>query len=696
MRHLQARLNAIRESVTQHLPGAGRLAAWAAVAIVIATFFAPQATLLVLCVAFAVWLAVGCGYEFVGPVGAYDRARMGRKSLTFWLRGLYGLVLLIPIWLGYEQLNETALLSGNSLAALGSAFFFSFIAVGYIGVILLTPPLVAGAIAEERDHRSLEVLLSTPIGERAIVLGKMWSRIGLMALIIITGLPILSLLQFWGGIEPGLATVGMVLVLFNLFSLASLSILFSVHAVRPRRAILLTYLVVAGYLILAWIAGRLTDWWMQTAPPSELQKFVRDIVEALGAGSLFTTMADLRRAFAQGQDVAAAIRASLQHAVIFHLTCTLICSGLAVAHVRQAISGSIYGSDAPDLWTRLRRRLRPAIGDQPVLWKELFTEPTSGGSPFGRVLVALILLVSFAPLAWLLLRWLPGARTGDDRDLLATWFASWQALPDWYATPETLIDAVRGWAQACGTLVAWLAFVVVAMRSAGSIVAERKAGTLDSLLAAGVPPWRILQAKWLGSIYAVRWIMVWLGLIWVLAVAIGNFGIVRIPWLVLVWLAYAGFLAALGLWFSVSQPSANRAVAWTLGIAVALSAGQFIPWLVIGSSHVSDGSHPSVAVLYEFQVTALSPPVMMFWLHGDDVRMARCWDDPVRGFVFLLIGLAIHAGAGWFLWQKANRRMMNPQSSERQIDTGRPRQTEFDGPFLKVGNVPAMKAEEIS
>src|SRR2546427_357840 len=78
----------------------------------------------------------------------------------------------------------------------------------------------AGAIAEEKDRRTLDYLLASDLSNAEIVFGKLLSRLAYLALIMLTGLPFLSLLQLLGGVDPSLVVVGLVVTLMTMLSLA--------------------------------------------------------------------------------------------------------------------------------------------------------------------------------------------------------------------------------------------------------------------------------------------------------------------------------------------------------------------------------------------------------------------------------------------------------------------------------------------
>src|SRR5262249_46391325 len=120
--------------------------------------------------------------------------------------------------------------------------------------VLLTPAYVAGSIAEEKERRTIEFILATDLRNREIVLSKLGSRLANLTLFLLTGLPILSFMQFLGGIDPNLVLAGFAVTGLTMLGIGGVGILYSTWLKRPRDAIALTYLFVIVYLGLATVA----------------------------------------------------------------------------------------------------------------------------------------------------------------------------------------------------------------------------------------------------------------------------------------------------------------------------------------------------------------------------------------------------------------------------------------------------------
>src|SRR5947209_10999577 len=163
-----------------------------------------------------------------GPVLAYDALRVGRQSRRIWFRLAYALFLAILFtwlyssWVVFMPGARGQRVDPKVMARLADSFFQTYMVVQFIAVCVLTPPSVAGAIADEKERRTLEFLLATDLRDREILFGKLASRVGSLLLFLLAGLPILGLLQFFGGIDPDLVIAGYTALFATVLSLAAL------------------------------------------------------------------------------------------------------------------------------------------------------------------------------------------------------------------------------------------------------------------------------------------------------------------------------------------------------------------------------------------------------------------------------------------------------------------------------------------
>ena len=208
---------------------------------------------------FAIGLAV-CSRQgwlkLVGPVLLYDMIRTARRVRYAIMRMLYaGLLLFMLCYLiMILSLTGEAQLLRRQTAVVAEVFFMFFTVIQLAVVVILTPAYVAGAIAEEKDRKTLEFLMATDLRDSEIILCKMLSRLANMSLLLITGLPILAILQFLGGVDAELVLAGFAAVGLTMLGLAGFSMMVSTMSRRPRDAINLTYLVMFAYLLIGTVS----------------------------------------------------------------------------------------------------------------------------------------------------------------------------------------------------------------------------------------------------------------------------------------------------------------------------------------------------------------------------------------------------------------------------------------------------------
>jgi ABC-type transport system involved in multi-copper enzyme maturation permease subunit len=120
------------------------------------------------------------------------------------------------------------------------------------------------------------------------------------------------------------------------------------------------------------------------------------------------------------------------------------------------------------------------------------------------------------------------------------------------------------WVRGASAFIGCTMLLEVAVRAAGCLSGERDRQTLDGLLATPLDNRTILWEKWLGCVLTQRFTALTLVLVWIVGVLTGSLHWLAVPCFVVAWLGYAGFVAGLGLWFSVANRSTLRSVFGTL------------------------------------------------------------------------------------------------------------------------------------
>ncbi len=544
--------------------------------------------------------------------------------------------------------------------------------VQFLAAALLTPAYTAGAISDEKERKTLEFILATDLRNREIVLSKLASRLANLLLFLLTGLPILSFLQLLGGVDPGLVLAGFAATGLTVLSLASLSMLSSVLSRRSRDAIIISYLGAVAYLGISGLSRTLllSQFGLADLPSTESWTSpvtVRDLVEWLCAGNPFVAVYHIfggggGPGLTRPDEVLPEV---LRNYAIFHLLVAGVCATLAVVRLRPVALKQTY--DKQQKGSLLGRwRLRPAVGDFPMVWKEVLAEPGFRLHWLGWALVGLLVLGSLSPTGFIVAEYIQevnqpsGPRSGF----------SW----DEYMNPRRRLAREMNSVQVrfVGTCVACFLLLAVAVRAAGSITGERERQTLGSLLTTPLGSDAILFGKWLGSILSVRLAWLWLGTITFLGLVTGGLHVLALPGLLLAWAVYAAFLATLGLWFSTVCRTTLRAVLSTVFSAVGLSFGHWLIWACC-IPLMWTGARRSEFDWLEWVAKAqfgLTPPMALGWLafYGPEFEKISYWgpNGPVRGgidetsvhfTIFSILGMAFWAAATCVLWGATSRRL---------------------------------------
>jgi ABC-type transport system involved in multi-copper enzyme maturation permease subunit len=407
------------------------------------------------------------------------------------------------------------------------------IALSSLAMILLTiavvqaPAVLAGSLAGERERGVLQLLLTTAVSPREIVVGRLLGKLSQVGMILLAGLPLLALLAAWNGYgPPHLAAIALLLTAVS-FGGGGLGVGASVLSRRGRDALLAVYILM---LLLVF------------SPLTSLLGVPLPIATQLES---FNPFFGMNRLIWSG-DLSAALSTSG-----FWLVTGL--AGVVVAAWRLrptclAQTGSVAVVS--------RRRRVPPVLEQPMLWKELFIERVGTLGRFGRWLGVLMTgsigLGSLAVAAIIL--WSLFVRPDPQLSAWAT------------GVFELLLSGFAG------TAMGWLLQWGVGLRAAVSVASERERGTWDALLMSPLTPAEIGRAKLYGSIHALRYMAGAMVLAWTLGVIFEAISIRSY----VIWIAAAAsgcaLMAAIGVRASLSLPTATKAMTWTIGLWLAAQA----------------------------------------------------------------------------------------------------------------------------
>jgi ABC-type transport system involved in multi-copper enzyme maturation permease subunit len=433
--------------------------------------------------------------------------------------------------------------------------FSTFAIVQGVVVLLLTPALVGGAIADERQRKTLHYLLTSQLSGVEIVLGKLAAKMLQVVVLVALGLPVVSLIGLFGGIDFKLLLLTYAGTFTTIYFLSTASILISVHSRRPREAISVIYVLEA-----AWLLGPpLILAWMPLWGPGWRQ--VHDLVEPVGRWVAMTSPIYLLT----GTSIITATRAGLEELVLVALAVQVawgtLFATLAALSVRSAARED-RGRRKWTSWlgglTRRRRWLpRPDCGDNGMIWKELHVARTGG---LTKTAVAFVATIALGFLAWGTFELFMPAYT--------------EMMNEGYFINQ-------GWARrnfnafirgASGVIYVIYA-LGVASGAASGITSEREEDQWLTLTSTPMTASDILPAKMLGPIWGMRPLLLVMFGLWGLGIVVGSISPVGLAAALLELCVFTWFITAFGVFVSLRSKNSTRSLATTVFVLAILNGG---------------------------------------------------------------------------------------------------------------------------
>jgi ABC-type Na+ efflux pump permease subunit len=490
----------------------------------------------------------------------------------------------------------------TSMVTRFAAMTFGFLVIlQAVLTLILVPQPVARGVAGLRERRVLADLLTTRLTSAEIVLGTVAAALVRLVALLAIGLPVTTLLVFLGGVDPalvllaygGLGSLG--------FVVASLAAFIAVGRRTRREALGTTVALGAAWVTLpmpltvvlpfAWVPLRrvlqpVVAWLLWSSP--------MNLVWTLGRAGVSMALVEAWAWMVGLQFAAGAVFLVLAVAALRPASRALEGGGRVLLPGRRRADGIPW---------RWRIWPKPQCGEDPVLWKEMYTERINGWTKIANVL-AYVGLVSFIGYGVYLLGW-PALR-----ETLANGYSS------------TVNGDRRDFNQFLRIVTAIVTMVIVMVvtgASGESVALEKTRDTWISLLATPLTGREILRAKALGAIWRVRWGMALVAVLGALGVAAGAVHPLGYLASLVVLIAFVGFHAALGMALAMRASESKSASSWVALIALALTFSPMVYLLPLPTKSVflAAGSAPYLEAL-----------TLVSWSNIDEIVRGHNSSDP--------------------------------------------------------------------
>jgi len=171
-----------------------------------------------------------------------------KRKRHLYLRSAYLALLIVVLLWTLLMTSQSGALSYRALAAAG-ATSFKYVAYLQVGLICLIAPLfMAGAIAQEANPKTWDILLTTPLTASQIVLGNLFGRLFFILALLVASLPLFAVTQYFGGVPGTSIFLSYAIAAGAALGVGAVAIALCVSRIAGQRAVFLFYIGVVTYL----------------------------------------------------------------------------------------------------------------------------------------------------------------------------------------------------------------------------------------------------------------------------------------------------------------------------------------------------------------------------------------------------------------------------------------------------------------
>ena len=378
-------------------------------------------------------------FLFDNPVLQRELISNLRAPRAFLLMLVYQVALAAVVLIAYPRDVKIDLSRESASAQRLVDFFF----VGQFAIAsLMAPSFTAGAITGEKERKTYEMLLASPLRPWAIVTGKLIAALAHLVVLVAGSLPIIMLCLPLGGVSIFELLAAYFGLLSAIFLFGSISIFCSSYFKRTSASLVVSYVLILPILITGVVM------WLLLAKQAELRLLLTvTIVPVVCLAASFTMLAVTARRLLYPPDVGS------QGSEVVDLE----------QEQREAVGLVIQRDQFPDnLFAPPRRKSLMADGTNPVYDKEMHAELFSQGTLMLRLVIQLSMVLAIPLMAVLLFIW-PSR---------ASYYVGFVLIFNILAAP---------------------------VFTGGSISSERERQTLDLLLTTTISSWQIMWGKLLAG-----------------------------------------------------------------------------------------------------------------------------------------------------------------------------------------------------
>lgn len=178
-----------------------------------------------------------------GPIFDKELRVSSRRKRNYTLRLIYVILLTIfvaIVWLSVVKSEGSSAYQKSRMALAGKTIVSTIVTFQFIATQIIAVIILSTSISDEIYHRTLGLLMTTPIGGFQIVMGKLFSKLLQLILLLAITLPLLAIVRIFGGVPWDYVLSSLCITLTAVIFAGSLSLFFSINNRRAYVVIIKT------------------------------------------------------------------------------------------------------------------------------------------------------------------------------------------------------------------------------------------------------------------------------------------------------------------------------------------------------------------------------------------------------------------------------------------------------------------------
>ncbi len=211
-----------------------------------------------------------------GPIFDKELRVSSRRRRNYALRFVYLILLMIFIvitWINEVEYHGPVIYLKSRMAEAGKMIIAAIIWFQFCAIQLVALIILSNSISDEIYHRTLGVLMTTPINSFQVVMGKLFSKLLQLILLLAISIPLLAIVRVFGGVPWDYVITSLCITLTAIIFVGSLSLFFSIFSRRAYVVIIMTVLTLGVlFALLPFLVAMLwhTLHWHQIIPEKYL------------------------------------------------------------------------------------------------------------------------------------------------------------------------------------------------------------------------------------------------------------------------------------------------------------------------------------------------------------------------------------------------------------------------------------------